>query len=848
MATSIDLESRETTPATPRESLALSLANISIHGQHSRLSNVPWIREPSVGTVLGTRTRWKLKYPPQGPPDLVHWSRHYGERSSKFSNHEFSLPNSTPPKHDDGYVGHYHFVHGVDYTAGIAAIEEYVYSAIGLVQRDGELFFLPGVSLGTYTLSHQMVVTFCTYNAFAKADVQARFVANVPKSRKLPVSVSAQYLVTDILLDKQTALGGSKGEKSAAFWTELAISSHARLVSDTDDPGNCPAGTVILEGMMGDLSKRKHLAELCVAILPRGYMTGSRAMFGILTAHGRDALKTSHYRNRVVDLLARLATSHREVAGFLIEKVREVHGDQFDVVVCQLLRAHPVNHDQEFLQLIRKHLEKDLRLTHAALLLVEQCKFLLSRNSLRLAREVSARAAELLPLDFDCWFHLALAHVMLRDAPRALQAINLLPVVLGLRNEGVDEVPDLFLEIYAERAKVGKLPTLRVFEDFFPPPQFSGDRHFDPDRSSEVSPIPGMVASIWYGEFRARAAARHPICGRFYLLPFTGATPLEISAIDSQIVKVCSPSSPRQILASQSQGSSALIIDFDRRSTWGRAYDLVTFLVAVFGWDGLVTVKSKVFRKKTIETSKNETFVLRNASFIPEAEPWLDQLLFCVYDDIKALISISSETQDRSALSWQMIGLVGWHSKFNLRDSVLSLVTSVVGVAADGGFDYFGTVKLLEIYNEFVLSDAEISTIDVYSCPYDRRLFTNKLILLLVLPKVYKEFVAQLTSGFLTLELVLFHVMKLHSWNMRWYGQFPSFLVQNTIAKLCAIHDAAYIRTTVQIVFETNKKQPPKKLGVFQSMFASPQAEKVYDFQENDTILEAMDQLIDVWA
>ena len=88
------------------------------------------------------------------------------------------------------------------------------------------------------------------------------------------------------------------------------------------------------------------------------------------------------------------------------------------------------------------------------------------------------------------------------------------------------------------------------------------------------------------------------------------------------------------------------------------------------------------------------------------------------------MITIANNSnQERSALEWEMIGLLGWLVKHNLRDSISLLVTGIIGKNVQGEFDYFSTVQLLEIYDEFILD-----------CPgymdnYNGKFFSNKLIL-----------------------------------------------------------------------------------------------------------------------
>lgn len=837
-------------PLAQSFSLITSIASASQNGKPIKSITLPWIREATFGHTLGIRSNALSKLSATsgtpGPPDLVHWGRHYGEWSSKFAHNEFSPPTSVNhSKEEDGYVGYFHFCNGIDYTGGSSAVEEYVLSAVGLQSKPEGYYWIPGTdvaSYGVYT-NRQMVVTLCAYNLFSRSELRARFIILVPKSRKLPVTVDCLYNLTSQTLKKlhsynRNTISGIQD----SFWMELAVSSIVRLFYSVDDPSHQVCGTVNIPAQVQSKQCILNAIDRVVTLLPKGHLTGYREANGVPTASG-EGFKITRYKNRLVDTLKRLVLLDMSSGSgdYAIQLIESSYGSDFNYVICQLLRAqHNKNNDQRFLSLVHSHFCQDVTLTQAALLMVEQVRFLIGKELYMMAEKIAAKAVGLLPMDFNCWYHLALCYILERKFDHALQTINSLPVVftkLRLAEDSVDGVYDTYAMCYMERLVLGQSISMESFEKFFPP-----------SKSELLTADEGSIQNLWYLEFLRRPHLRHPIAGPFYQSPLSSATAIEISAVDSNVIKVCSSTSPRHILSSQSSANPwTSILDFERNSTWGRAYDLITMMVAIIGWDNVVHAKAKAFRRGNRDHNE-DTVVDHSTCSRDECQPWLDQIFLVVYDDIRTMMVVSSDDNDRSALAWEMIGLVGWASKYNLKDSISSIVTSVAGVAADGGFDYFGTVKLLEIYNEFVLSDVESSSIDRLSCVYDSRSYSNKLIVQSVSPKVLDEFTNQLVQGYLSLEMVLLYLMKYVSWNLRWYQYIPNHLSTTTLIKLCIKFDFIYIRSKLRVVYETYKTQPTRKSSntfSVQRIFSRPaKPEQSSEFSDTDTVVEYMERLL----
>lgn len=373
----------------------------------------------------------------------------------------------------------------------------------------------------------------------------------------------------------------------------------------------------------------------------------------------------------------------------------------------------------------------------------------------------------------------------------------------------------------------------------------------------------GTVAKIWTDLFLFNPHLRHPLSGnQFTQSPLVNASTRQLSLVDRNLIRLCGPTAAKIAFSAQSSSSPmASIADFDHTSTWGRAYDLLSLVVAIVGWDDLVRIKERVFRSSQLPKSSKDYVVDHSlgAQDNVVCEPWLDQLFLVVYEDLRSLMVIASNDteQHHSALEWEMLGLLGWSVKYNVLESISALITSVMGVSLEGSaaFDYFGTVKLLEIYNEFVLLDVEECTLNGLTDSYtETKLFSNKLVLQALLPEGYSGFIRTLETEYLSLDFVLLHLMKLMSWNLRWYQYMPSRLVAQTLAKLCVKHDPVFIRGKFRVVFEQNKKnsalnsrpKPTASSFTLGGLFGGQKVpeQKAFEFVETDSIIEYVEAVL----
>ena len=76
----------------------------------------------------------------------------------------------------------------------------------------------------------------------------------------------------------------------------------------------------------------------------------------------------------------------------------------------------------------------------------------------------------ILPLDFDCWFYLALSYILVKDVENALLVINSLPIIIN-KNKGTHDLPDLFVSTFIERLELEEVISEKLFYEYFPNPK-----------------------------------------------------------------------------------------------------------------------------------------------------------------------------------------------------------------------------------------------------------------------------------------------------------------------------------------------------------------------------------------
>lgn len=872
---------------------------------------VPWIRELNFGQSIAIRSKANdsigLDLANNGSPDLIHWGKYYGNRSSLYLNNDFdfvSLSKEGNRKDDDGYIGFYHYANGISFYSREDSVEQYITQVIGLVKKEDGYHWKKDISSENWgNFKREMIVTYCCYNIFNKSDFRAKFIIHTSRPQaKYPVTIDRSYTITpntNDLKNRRTHAFNANSIKqlSVTYWEELNASSLIRLFAQLDNPSSQLTGLVSFASFTNSQNYIIPAIKSLVKFLPRGQLTEMRQCHGVPTGSGSQnegSKKINYYRNTLIDALIRLV--ELDISGktcdVAIKEIRRRYyiGEtgEWDIVILRLLKAHiGENKEQEYLNLIHRHLLSQVITTQLAIILIEQIKFLISKQSYDLALKISEKCVRILPLDFDSWYYLALCSILTRNFEKALVVMNKLPVVTlnKQRNSDIELVcgiKDVYISTFATRLSANNSEVIseKTFDSYFPLPKVHEDcySNFKSNSTTSLHKVPsqshqklndhlveeGSIKRLWHDLFIFNPHLRHPFTGnQFYHSPLMSASTAELSSVDPSLIKAGGPNASKSHLAAQSAGTpTSSILDFDRTSTWGRCYDLLSLFVAIIGWDNLVSIKERTFQSRvyssTESVNQKEFIVNHNQEdshgFI-QCETWLEQLFLVIYEDLRLLMTKSNlfrEDQQHSALEWEMMGLLGWSAKYKLKESISSIMTSVMGVAAEGGFDYFGTIKLLEIYDEFVLSDTNESNIDLFSDDYENKTFSNKIILRALSPSLYLEFSKSLAEEYLTLDFILFNLMRLISWNLRWYQYTPNYLVVKVLTKLCVKYDLIFVRGKFRVVYEQNKKNnaltSKPKVNKFSlgSLFSSPKEKptKVYEFTDGDTIIDYTERLI----
>lgn len=851
----------------------------------SSSDSMPFLREVSYCEALAGRSRFQdhpQDSPPLGPPDLVHRGKLCSTHSAEYMNNEFMSESDKKLRleSDGGYVGNYHYVNGMSFDHFEQSMEQYMYKVAGISSHGVDYFFQGDRSASNVasTSKREMVISYCTYNIFNRLDFRVKMIITLDSSlRRSPVKIDKQYLIIpNRAPDQRSRKTFNYSTRtiqniSPLFWEELKVSQIVRTFLHLDAPLLQVPGLVTYPHYVQDKKALVQSVNVVVKHLPRGLMCGTAASFGNATSSG---LKTDEngltlvYRNHLVLVLLRLCQLDisGECSNLAITAIRDLYYDGKDVgawdyVILKILKAqNGTNNEQKFLELINSNLANhDLYSTQLALLLLQQARFLITKGAFAQAKLVAQKCVTILPLDFECWETLALCNVLLEDYAEALLVFNTIPLLSQEPRPRSDEfkvngVDDKFTATFVERMNSTKEEVIseQLFESIFPVPVDS-----DPISLGNMSPRPknpkekplGSIAKIWSDGFRYCPHARHPICGNlFSQSPLMNCSALELSLVDATMIRLCGPSSTKSLLASQSAGTcTSSLLEFSRTSTWGRCYDLLSFMIARAGWETIARTKERVFKQARNDMS-NVDYVIdlatRKESCVV-CEEWVERIFRVIYEDLRTMASVTTDKMDtkRSALEWEMTGLLGWASKYSLKESMSSLVTSVVGNASEGKFDYFGVVACLEIYDEFILGASQDSQIDIYHDDYNLAFKSNKLIV--ELSGVSSEgFTNGLESKYLNLDFVLLNLLKLISWNVRWYQYVPNYLVFRLLNKLIIRFDHMYILTQMRIVFERHKKasKSPKTKSftrnIWNSSSASTSDKKEFKFAESDTILE----------
>lgn len=849
------------------------------------LEEFPRLRELRYGITLKARLEFQRNPStnPVGPPDLIHWGRYTGTTSSQFNNDDFHSAAKFS-RNEDGYIGFYHYVNGLNHSQ--ISIEQYLFNVMGIYKKDDNYYWnVTNNSSFEEIGKKELIVTYCSYNLFNKSDLKLKYVITPISTTKrtLLIDKSYQIIPNDLSSGKKVVTSLNVGKISSSYWNDLKVSLIIRLFVQLDDPSKQLPGLVSLPELILDNDCILILIDLLISYLHKGYLSDSDPSYGSITgcavsSSNSNVIKTNTYRNRLVDTLVRLC--QLDLTGGLISYTLDkiVQKEDWTYVTLLLLKLpNSERNSIDFVNTIHHYFSThEMYSTQSCLILLEQVKFLISKNDYLNALKIAETTIKVLPLDFECWFLLGLCYTLVNDYELALLAINSLPIALNEYNQMnlISGIEDDFVTTFIDNFTNNQEPiSEKSFLHYFPTPKAYVNKAFErstptipsetlkqPSKKQPQKPPSGKVKQLWDDIFIFNPFIRHPITGNgFYKSPLICKSAREMSLVDQNLIKLCGPDAFKLSLASLStSNANCSILDFTRKSPWGRCYDLLSSIVARIGWNSLLELKNKLFKSNSPDIrAKLSQYVVENNGDnngnslrkLISCEPWLEQMFIIMVQDLKSLASISSpgREQNHSALEWEILGHLGWSTKYNLKSSISSLITSVLGNIDTNDFNYFGSVQLLIIYDEFILSEVNNCKIDLFNDDYSNSLFSNKLILKQN-HKLFASFTNALNNDSLPLDFILLIVMKLTSWNLRWYQYLPDYLITKVLMKLCFLHSPEFILSKIKIVFEQNKKTlaSPSRFSLFSLKSKSSTSGDTdhKHFDHNDTIVAYFESLI----
>lgn len=434
----------------------------------------PAIRESSLGEALCMRS--DNDYDPNfslGPPDLAHVSKYYGLNSLKYLSNDFLAPRidgegDAYKRDDEGYVGFYHYLNGLNFSEKSDAVENYMRKTLGLYFSEERKYQWKSESpVDLANVKRDLTFTYCSYNIFTKYDFRAKYV--IPTNRtNLDFKVHVSYqIIPKWRYTKDEKVFDYNAETimhvPGKFWEELLVSEVLRLFMHLDNPLHQITGLMSYSNIISSKKSLALLASLLVRYLPESGILETRPSYGNdtgFTAKDKCNTTTSKYRNILIDCLIRVCglDLSGQVGDFAINEIKSTGDREWDFVILRLLKTLSIlNKEKEYIQLIHDHLEaRDIYNTQLGLIILEQAKYLISKGIYEKALKLIKVSIRILPLDFDCWYMLAYCYTLMRNYKDALRIINSLPVSItsarkNSKIENVAGIKDFYTATFIER-------------------------------------------------------------------------------------------------------------------------------------------------------------------------------------------------------------------------------------------------------------------------------------------------------------------------------------------------------------------------------------------------------------
>ncbi|ABN66798.2 predicted protein, partial [Scheffersomyces stipitis CBS 6054] len=225
------------------------------------------------------------------------------------------------------------------------------------------------------------------------------------------------------------------------------------------------------------------------------------------------------------------------------------------------------------------------------------------------------------------------------------------------------------------------------------------------------------------------------------------------------------------------------------KSTFAKAYDLLTDIVVKTGWQTLLKYRAKVFvmeeeYRKDRNNSSNGN--VRKSSTVKRlCERWLDNLFMLLYEDLRAYTMWQAESlhfqaqqmeYKKTTLEWEILGSIAYRLKHFKEGSV------AFANALSGRFSAKSQREMLKYYqmerSRIITNSGNSDQNNSYQPNYTKKL--NQLN-----------------------ERILESTIKLLVWNHRWYSDFSPKLI-NSLGDLIAKEGLIKIQSLVQALYSTN--------------------------------------------
>ncbi|SCU91649.1 LADA_0F11210g1_1 [Lachancea dasiensis] len=396
-------------------------------------ASIPEVQEDEIGLAIEERKSKSYNFQDLGPPDLISLvkyaqSSNSGSQNSKNRSMQVE-PTSTSIDPQDlhandklkGQIGTFLYCAGVD-TSDPTSIAVYLKNLADLISDKPQNWF------GKQKHYKVARITYCTWNAFRKCDVQV--VVHIPGA------------VQSYMLNTQGKVIEVSQKEREALWAETFVSGVVRAVSVMTN--NFEEGEVnnvvetrilnpLMAGELGDVSDR------FIDVFPLVYTQGPHL------GAPCDVATPSRTNNHLCETLLRVTkltqnfARCREMLTALMDQYPECV-----VLLARVLIAADLKIDGIAL-LHEELLKKDSSIKgYRSELLCIQAKFLLTdKRDYFTAQKLAQSAVDSAPSEFRPWHLLVESYIGLNDVENALSALNGCPITPHREQYGFKRVVSL---------------------------------------------------------------------------------------------------------------------------------------------------------------------------------------------------------------------------------------------------------------------------------------------------------------------------------------------------------------------------------------------------------------------